>query len=214
MKREQSFLSKFDKGEVENLAVEISEYYSYDNESSNSGLLVKPVETTPESEIEIRSIEPKSALTVKPIDDVIRRIPASSYEQIYETVSVEDVSAHNKMTPAEILMSLGDQFQGTQDIPESFSSFEELYQRTAEDTDDATKLSPLKAATELPGERWSAPAGAIEPPILEENEFSSRFDPLKYKIESHWEDIENLMSTETLTGQEPGQDSSKKPSSS
>jgi len=148
---------------------------------------------------------------VKPIDLKIRRVPVSSYEQIYDTVSIEDIAANSKMSAAEIMSSLGDRFQGTHEMPEFVSSFEDLYQRSAEGMADEIVNSALKATTELPGERWSAPAGAIEPPILEASEFSIRFDPLQDKIENHWEEIEIMMSTETLTGQE--QESSKKPSS-
>jgi len=211
MKREQSFISKVEKGEVENLAVEISDYYSLESEKADETLCVKPIESTPETEIEIRDLPSESSLTVKPIEGVVRRIPVSSYEQIYDTVSIEDITGHSQMSAAEIMSSLGDRFQGTHEIPEFVSSFEDLYQRSAEGMADDIVISALKATTELPGERWSAPAGAIEPPILEANEFSSRFDPLQNKIENHWEEIEILMSTETLIGQE--QESSKKPSS-
>jgi len=211
MKREESFISKVEKGEVENLAVEIADYYSVDTESSDIQLCVKPISSTPETEIEIRDFRSESNLTVKPVDLVVRRIPVSSYEQIYDTVSIEDIAGHSRMSAAEIMSSLGDRFQGTHEIPEFVSSFEDLYQRSAEGMADDIVNSALKATSELPGERWSAPAGAIEPPILEANEFSSRFDPLQHKIENHWEEIEIMMSTETLIGQE--QESSKKPSS-
>eukprot|EP00092_Neocalanus_flemingeri_P079432 GFUD01098953.1.p1 GENE.GFUD01098953.1~~GFUD01098953.1.p1 ORF type:complete len:2477 (-),score=634.93 GFUD01098953.1:598-7686(-) len=211
MKREESFIAKVDKGEVEHLAVEISEYYNLQTPTTENELCVKPVESTPETEIEIRDFRSASNLTVKPIDQVVRRIPVSSYEQIYDSVSIEDIGAHSKMSTAEIMSSLGDRFQGTHEMPEFVSSFEDLYQRSAEGLADEIVSSALRASTELPGERWSAPAGAIEPPILEASEFSIRFDPLQDKIENHWEAIEIMMSTETLTGQE--QASSKKPSS-
>ena len=201
MKREESFISKVEKGEVDNLAVEISDYYSLDTESTDITLCVKPIESTPETEIEIRDFRSESNLTVKPIEQVVRRIPVSSYEQIYDTVSIEDIAAHSRMSASEIMSSLGDRFQGTHEIPEFISSFEDLYQRSASGMADDIVTSALKATTELPGERWSAPAGAIEPPILEANEFSNRFDPLQHKIENHWEAIEIMMSTETLIGQ-------------
>merc|ERR1712142_965895 len=210
MKREQSFISKVEKREVEHLAVEISDYYNL-VQASDENLRVKPIESTPETEIEIRDLPVHSNLTVKPVEQVVRRIPVSSYEQIYDTVSIEDIAGHSQMSAAEIMSSLGDRFQGTHEVPEFVSSFEDLYQRSTEGTTDDLVISALKATTELPGERWSAPAGAIEPPILEANEFSSRITPLQNKIENHWEEIEILMSTETLVGQE--QESSKKPSS-
>jgi len=210
MKREQSFISKVEKGQMEQLAVEISDYYSLD-EASNDKLCVKPIESTPETEIEIRDLPSASNLTVKPVETLARRIPVSSYEQIYDTVSIEDIAGHSRMSAAEIMSSLGDRFQGTHEVPEFVSSFEDLYQRSAEGMADDITLSALKATAELPGERWSAPAGAIEPPILEANEFSSRIAPLQNKIENHWDQIEILMSTETLVGQD--QESSKKPSS-
>ena len=201
MKREESFIAKVDKGEVENLAVEISDYYNLQSAGKENELCVKPIESTPETEIEIRDFRSESNLTVKPIDLKIRRVPVSSYEQIYDTVSIEDIAANSKMSAAEIMSSLGDRFQGTHEMPEFVSSFEDLYQRSAEGMADEIVNSALKATTELPGERWSAPAGAIEPPILEASEFSIRFDPLQDKIENHWEEIEIMMSTETLTGQ-------------
>ena len=201
LKREESFISNVEKGEVENLAVEIADYYSVDTESSDIQLFVKPISSTPETEIEIRDFRSESNLTVKPVDLVVRRIPVSSYKQIYDTVSIEDIAGHSRMSAAEIMSSLGDRFQGTHEIPEFVSSFEDLYQRSAEGMADDIVNSALKATSELPGERWSAPAGAIEPPILEANEFSSRFDPLQHKIENHWEEIEIMMSTETLIGQ-------------
>jgi len=208
MKREESFIAKIDKGEVESLAVEISDYYSLPSVGTENELCVKPVESTPEAEIEIREFSSQSDLTVKPLETNVRRVPTSSYEQIYDSVSIEDIAANSKMSVAEIMSSLGDRFQGTHDMPECVSSFEDLYQRSADGMADE---SALRATAELPGERWSAPAGAIEPPILEASEFSIRFDPLQEKIEHHWEEIEIMMSTETLTGQE--QESSKKPSS-
>ena len=51
------------------------------------------------------------------------------------------------------------------------------------------------------GERWSAPAGTVEPPILDDQEFSNRLQPLQAKIDHHWDEMEILMSTETLTGE-------------
>merc|ERR1719369_888454 len=203
---EESFIAKVDNGEVENLAVEISDYYSIENE-----LCVKPVECTPEATIEICDLGSESNLTVKPIEPNFRRIPVSSYEQIYDTVSIEDINAHTNMSTSEIISSLGDRFQGTHEIPEFVSSFEELYHRSAEGMMDEKITSALKASRDLPGERWSAPAGAIEPPILEASEFSIRFDPLQDKIENHFEEIEIMLSTESPVGKD--QESSKKPSS-
>ena len=200
MKREHSFISKVEKGEMAQLAVEISDYYSLE-EASDDKLCVKPIESTPEAEIEIRDLPLQSNLTVKPVETLARRIPVSSYEQIYDTVSIEDIAGHSRMSAAEIMSSLGDRFQGTHEVPEFVSSFEDLYQRSAEGMADDVVLSALKATAELPGERWSAPAGAIEPPILEASEFSSRITPLQNKIENHWDQIEILMSTETLVGQ-------------
>merc|ERR1712142_461183 len=142
MKREQSFISKVEKGEVEHLAVEISDYYNL-VQASDENLRVKPIESTPETEIEIRDLPVHSNLTVKPVEQVVRRIPVSSYEQIYDTVSIEDIAGHSQMSASEIMSSLGDRFQGTHEVPE-FVSYD-------------IGISTLKATTELPGERWSAP---------------------------------------------------------
>jgi len=49
------------------------------------------------------------------------------------------------------MSSLGDRFQGTHEVPEFVSSFEDLYQRSAEGIADDITLSALKATAELPG---------------------------------------------------------------
>ena len=98
-----------------------------------------------------------------------------------------------KVSAEQILTSLEGKFQGTRDIPEYFSSFEELYSKSGEGNVTAT-------GTEEPPERWSAPVGSVEAPILDDEEFSVRFGPVRDQIEQHWSEMEVLMSTETLTG--------------
>ena len=128
MKREESFITKVHKGEVENLAVEISDYFSLEHSASHSSLSVKPFDVDPESEIIVDNLGSQSNLVVKPVETTIKSIPCSSYEHLYDRVEAEpedDV----QMSAADILENLGDKFVGTHDIPEFYSSFEELYKK-------------------------------------------------------------------------------------
>ena len=200
MKREESFIAKVDKGEIENLAIEISDYYNA-QPANVEALCVKPVKTKPEAEIEVSDFGSKTNLTVKPLEDNGRKINLSSYEQIYDSVSIETMNAEIEMSTKELMSNLGDRFLGTQELPDCVSSFEDFYQRSAEGLADQIVTSALKETSGLPLERWSAPAGAVEPPILDAEEFSNRFDPLMGQIEHHWDEIENMVSTQTLTGE-------------
>ena len=197
MKREESFVSKVAAGELASLAVEISDFCSLQQSPSEQSLSVKPMEFSPETEIVVADLGSQSNLTVKPLEKPKSSVQCSSYEQIYEAVQLEDPADLEKqpVSAEEILASLEGKFEGTQDIPEYFSSFEELYSRSgAAPGPDTT--SELAATVE----RWSAPGGTLEAPILDQEEFSTRFGPLTEQISQHWADMELLMSTETLTG--------------
>ena len=198
MQREESFVAKVDRGEVENLAVEISDFYSLETSASQSSLSVRPFVVSPEAEIVVADLGSQSSLMVKPIEKTIHSFPCSSYEHIYDKIEAEE---HNetkeKLSATEILSSLGDKFVGTHEIPDFYSSFEELYSKSIEEGAETSESSvPMTA-----GERWSAPAGTVEPPILDDQEFSNRLQPLQAKIDHHWDEMEILMSTETLTGE-------------
>merc|ERR1712142_259983 len=132
MKREESFVAKVAKGEVEKLAVDINDYFSLEHSASSSSLSVRPVVVSPEAEIVVEDLGSQSNLTVKPLDK-----PCSSYEHLYDTIDPEiQITNEAVMTKSEIMKNLGDKFVGTQEIPEYFASFEELYLR-ADDQSNA-----------------------------------------------------------------------------
>ena len=191
MKREQSFINKVYTGEVHNLAVNVSNFNALDTSMSESDLTVKPVAATcPEMEIEVSSLNTsRSELTVKPMKS---RGLMSSYEAIYDRVSIEDLDhiPDQMMTTSDLLDNLGDRFEGTRMVPEHASSFEDLYERSADNMAGDILSSALDT---LEPARWSAPAGSIEPPILEAEEFSIRFDPVAERIQGHWQELEILL---------------------
>ena len=192
MKREESFVAKVAKGEVEKLAVDINDYFSLEHSASSSSLSVRPVVVSPEAEIVVEDLGSQSNLTVKPLDK-----PCSSYEHLYDTIDPEiQITNEAVMTKSEIMENLGDKFVGTQEMPEYFTSFEELYLRADEQSNPEISDSMTDQAVE----RWSAPAGTVEPPILNASELSNRLQPVQAKIDSHWDEFEILMSTETITG--------------
>jgi hypothetical protein len=192
MAREDSFIEKVHKGELDNLAVEVSNYFSL--VASNEQLVVKPITENPGAEIEITDLRPDSSLRVKPIDQSQTRPPVSSFETIYDKISLEEISSVGQnMTKEEILASLGDKFQGTVEVPDFSSSCDELCQLTG------------GASYHLPPDedldrRWTAPAGSVEAPILEAEEFTVRFLPVLERTEGHWGQLERMM------GEESGRD--------
>ena len=193
MKREESFVAKVAKGEIENLAVEVADYYSLEHSASQSSLSVRPFVMSPEAEIVVDNLGSQSNLTVKPVEKLVQ----SSYEHLYDSVAEAEVDG--KETPinqANMLEKLGDTYVAPQEIPDYFTSFEELYLKS---TDEEDLLADAAAQAAL-GERWSAPVGSVEAPILNASEFSNRLQPLKAKIDSHWDEFDVLMSTETITG--------------
>merc|ERR1719431_18966 len=106
------------------MAVEVSDYFSFYFVDEELG--VNPIQENPE--IEISDLRPKSSLMVKPITSSESRAPVSSFETIYDKLSIEEVEPTGSMTKEEILASIGDKFQGTVEVPEYFSSFDELCQ--------------------------------------------------------------------------------------
>merc|ERR1719447_1856201 len=126
--REQSFIKKVHEGELQTMAVEVSDYFSM--ESIDDDLMVKPLEEHPEAEIEITDLRPGSNLVVK----TVTRAPVSSFETIYDKIALEEVETNTLMTKEEILASLEDKFQGgAVEMPQYFSSFDELCQMSLED---------------------------------------------------------------------------------
>ena len=170
MKREESFVAKVDKGEVVNLAVEISDFFSLENSPSDTNLSVKPFQCSPEKEIIVEDLGSQSNLMVKPLESTIKSIPCSSYEHIYDKIEVEESQNMSNMSAAELMENLGDKFVGTHEIPESFSSFEDLYGKSVEE--NYTELESKSCVTSV---RWSAPVGSLEPPFLDAS-YLSQFD--------------------------------------
>ena len=196
MAREESFIKKVYDGELQNLAVEVSDYFSVD--AVKEDLLVKPISKDPKAEIEIKDLRLQSCLRVKSE----ARAPVSSFETIYDKISLEDIGSTSKLTKEEILASLGDKFQGTMEVPEFVSSFDELCQFSAMDMDQSIRgASGLDPALDC-GRRWTAPAGSVEAPILEAEEFSVRFEPVVERTEGHWEELEKMM--EGKSGRQQG----------
>ena len=193
MKREESFVSKVSKGELSSLAVEISDFCSLQSSASDHSLSVKPMKFSPEKEIVVDDLGSQSSLTVKPLERSNTSLQCSSYEHIYDSVELEEAEDQDKqISGEELLASLEGKFEGTKEIPEYFSSFEELYSKSAEEHVPSTIDESLV--------RWSAPVGSVEAPILDDEEFSTRFGPIREQIEHHWSEMEVLMSTETLIG--------------
>ena len=188
MKREASFVDKVAKGELESLAVDISDFCK-----EGTDLKVKPVNTSPTSEIEVISLEADTELTVKPLEK-----RTSSYESVYEKIILSE-GIGSRQSVAELLGNLGDNYKVTRTIPDFTSSFEDLYQRTAGDMAGEIVSSALDS---FEPDRWSAPAGSVEPPILEADEFTIRFDPVAEQIQGHWQELEILMEEAKPGGQE------------
>ena len=139
MKREESFVAKVAKGEVETLAVEISEFFPLESSASEATLSVRPFEVSPDKEIVVADVGSQSSLTVRPLETVVRSLACSSYEHLYDGVTTEH---QEQMTADELVQNIGDKFVGTQEIRDSFGSYEELYQRTE------AHLSPQPARQE------------------------------------------------------------------
>ena len=167
MKREESFVAKVAKGEVETLAVEISEFFPLESSASESTLSVRPFEVSPDKEIVVADVGSQSSLTVRPLETVVRSLACCSYEHLYDGVTPEDIEDPeqtrplDQMTAEELLQNLGDKFVGTKEIPDSYGSYEELYQRG-----EAEERAALEnASSSMPGSvRWSAPVGSLGSP--------------------------------------------------
>lgn len=188
MAREESFIKKVHEGELQTMAVEVSDYFSM--ESIDDDLMVKPLVEHPEAEIEITDLRPGSNLVVR----TVTQAPVSSFETIYDKIALEEMETNTQMTKEEILASLEDKFQGAVALPEYFSSFDELYQMEMDES------SGVMAAEE--GRRWTAPAGTVEAPILEAEEFIVRLQPIAERTSGHWNELEKML--EGQSGREKG----------
>ena len=194
MKREESFIKKVFDGELQNLAVEVSDYF-ISLEPVDEALVVKPISEDPEAEIEITDLRPESSLIVKPVNEP--RGHLSSFERVYDKISLEEIPSHSKMTKEEILASLGENFQGTVETPDFASSFDEIYQLSSVDTaQTSSRVCSMEFSADLPGRRWTAPEGTVEAPILAAEEFSVRFEPVVERTEGHWEELERMVEGE------------------
>merc|ERR1719242_927479 len=189
--REQSFIKKVHEGELQTMAVEVSDYFSM--ESIDDDLMVKPLVEHPEAEIEITDLRPGSDLVVRSVNQA----PVSSFETIYDKIALEELETNTSMTKEELLASLEDKFQGAVELPEYFSSF-----------DDLCQISDMEESLVEEGRRWTAPAGTVEAPILEAEEFVVRLQPVAERTSGHWNELERLL--EGQSGREKEADSSTK----
>ena len=199
MKREESFVAKVAKGEVETLAVEISEFFPLESSASEAALSVRPFEVSPDKEIVVADVGSQSSLTVRPVETVTRSLACSSYEHLYDGVTIEDLEDPeqtrplDQMTTEELLQNLGDKFVGTKEIPDSYGSYEELYQR-----DEAEEKAALdNASSSMPGSvRWSAPVGSLGSP-----HFSPPPSRPRHTVDSDWNESDILETSELLSGE-------------
>ena len=187
--REESFIKKVHEGELQTMAVEVSDYFSMES-IDDQDLMVKPLVEHPEAEIEITDLRPGSNLVVR----TVTKAPVSSFETIYDKIALEEVETNTLMTKEEILASLEDKFQGVVELPEYFSSFDDLCQM------DMDESSSVMTAEE--GRRWTAPAGTVEAPILEAEEFIVRLQPIAERTSGHWNELEKML--EGQSGREKG----------
>ena len=183
--REESFIKKVHEGELQAMAVEVSDYFSMD--SIDDDLTVKPLVEHPEAEIEITDLRPGSDLVVRSVTQA----PVSSFETIYDKIALEEMETNTSMTKEELLASLEDKFQGAVELPEYFSSF-----------DDLCQISDMEESLVEEGRRWTAPAGTVEAPILEAEEFVVRLQPVAERTSGHWNELERLL--EGQSGREKG----------
>merc|ERR1719278_2199284 len=191
MAREESFIKKVHEGELQAMAVEVSDYFSMD--SIDDDLTVKPLVEHPEAEIEITDLRPGSDLVVRSVNQA----PVSSFETIYDKIALEEMETNTSMTKEELLASLEDKFQGAVELPEYFSSF-----------DDLCQISDMEESSVEEGRRWTAPAGTVEAPILKAEEFVVRLQPVAERTSGHWNELERLL--EGQSGREKEADSSTK----
>ncbi len=185
LKREKSFMKKVARGQIETLAVDISDFCSIEKSTSGSELSVLPV--TPlfnASEIEITNLDSvmvDNQLTVKPADG------RSSYEALYSPCSefddIEEETERSQTVPY-MLSELGDDSSRdliSKVIPEYVSSSEGLEcmssteQEFIADDGSVHRFSGVTMRTsqhrnsqqysdQFHGPvRWSAPPGSLEP---------------------------------------------------
>jgi hypothetical protein len=229
-RREQSFIKKVEQGHLGQLAVVIPDSFEQKTEGTindyvlfpDQELSVKPVLISPDVEIEITNTNDLSSqasnLFVKP---VIRPSPSgllSSYESIYDRLIMEEEVLQSSFTGGKdtegllqqqspsstTSLVLGDRFSVTQrQLPDwAGSSFEELFDKSAGELANSILTAATLTVASEPFERWSAPPGVLEPPMLEAGEFFVRFDPVQERIEGHWQELEILMMEEDQKGEE------------
>lgn len=200
-KQAEQLFRRVNEGQLRELDIEVPAHVAEGIQPSESGsdLVVKPVTFASETEVEVMTLNFEPGLIVKPVD--IRQDPYSSYEAIYDRVTLEEIPSEKNLSTTEIMTKLGDKFHGTHQIPEITSSFEELYENAAQDMAGHILTS---AMSNLPDSRWSAPVGSVEAPILEEDEFQSRYGLVQHSIDHHWQQIQDLLSDDHQAGQHEG----------
>jgi hypothetical protein len=241
-RREQSFIKKAEQGELAQLAVVVSDYFSQlgmdtcseGNEQEflpttrtsvdHKNLTVKPVLTNPEAEIEITGAEDISDSASNLIVKTVGSPTAaggllSSYESIYDRLLLEEVETGMEMETSGVehanttdmvqrrvpvsaaSLVLGDRFCGMpHQLPDwAGSSFQELYDQSATALADSILAAATLDAAAEPLDRWSAPAGTLEPPIMDAGNFFMRFDPVQERIEGHWQELEILMKEDDVS---------------
>jgi len=200
MKREQSFINKVYKGDLQSLAVEVSDYCSLHTSLSDSDLTVKPCSHYSEAEIEVVDFETCSKSDILSVKPLGASVPTtiSSYETIYDKLQLDDNTVGEPPSISNIIGNLGDRFDEVKFVPEHAASFEELFHSSSDGVDNS-----LEANQSAQQERWSAPSGTVEPPILVADEFTMRFDPVQERIEGHWQDLEILMGDSSTGDSDP-----------
>ena len=193
LKREKSFMEKVARGQLESLAVDISDFNTMERSVSGSELSVKPLSIiNPETEVEIHHLDAQhhrdsgSHLTVKPAEDI--DVSKSSYEAIYgaciDFADIEEDTDHRQAVP-QLLQHIGDESRHdliSKVIPEHVSSADGLesmmgvghYEVEQEGMTSrhvtmrtTTNRHSQQFTEQQPGPvRWSAPPGSLEPPSI------------------------------------------------
>lgn len=152
-----------------------------------------------QSSLQVRDIDQNDVIDIQDLKELPKlkvethfQGPLSSYEALYDETELEHVQADPKLRADNIRLAerhhgtfQGGLEEGTR------SSYENIYQ--AEQSD--LVCHPQSSANELPSSRWSAPISSIEPPILQEDEFQSRYGEVQDRIESHWNELADIVGT-------------------
>jgi len=147
--------------------------------------------------VDFETCSKSDILSVKPLGTSVPTT-ISSYETIYDKLQIDDNTVCEPPSISNIIGNLGDQFDEVKFVPEHAASFEELFHSSSDGVDNSLEVN--QSAQQ---ERWSAPSGTVEPPILVADEFTMRFDPVQERIEGHWQDLEILMGDSSTGDSDP-----------